>query len=50
MFRTIIRRVRKWQKFSDDIVKLRALDDYLLADMGIEREEIPAFVRGRLRR
>ena len=50
MFRTIIRRVRKWQKFSNDIVKLRALDDYILADMGVDREDIRAFVRGKLRR
>jgi uncharacterized protein YjiS (DUF1127 family) len=50
MFRTIIHRVRKWQKFSDDIGKLRALDDYLLADMGIAREDIPAFVHGTRRR
>jgi len=50
MFRTIINRVRKWQKFSDDMARLRALDDVLLADMGIERDEISAFVRGKLRR
>lgn len=50
MFRTIIQRVRRWQKFEDDIMKLQALDDVLLADMGIEREAIPAFVRGKIRR
>lgn len=50
MFRTIIHRVRKWQKLGDDIARLRALDDFLLADMGIDREHIGAFVRGRLAR
>ena len=51
MFRTIIRHVRKWKKLDDDALKLRALDDYLLADMGIaDRNRIGAFVRGKQRR
>lgn len=50
MFRTIIRRVRRWKKMDDDVLKLRALDDYILADMGVEREDIRAFVRGKARR
>ena len=50
MFRTIIQRVRKWQKLGEDIARLRALDDTLLSDIGIERDDIPAFVRGKLRR
>jgi uncharacterized protein YjiS (DUF1127 family) len=50
MFRTIMQRVRRWQKFEDDIMKLQGLDDTLLADMGIDRREIPALVRGKLRR
>jgi uncharacterized protein YjiS (DUF1127 family) len=47
MFRTIIRHVRKWKKMDDDVLKLKALDDYLLADMGIDRERIGAVVRGK---
>lgn len=50
MFRTIIRHVRKWKKLDDDILKLRALDDYILADMGVKRGDIRDFVRGKLRR
>ncbi len=50
MFRTIIHRVRRWKKFDDDVLKLRGLDDHLLADIGVEREDIRDFVRGKLRR
>jgi uncharacterized protein YjiS (DUF1127 family) len=50
MFRTIIHHVRNWKKLGDDAMKLQALDDYLLADMGLERGDIRAFVRGKLRR
>lgn len=50
MFRTIIARVRRWKKMDDDVLRLKALDDYLLADMGIDRERIGAVVRGQLRR
>ncbi len=50
MFRTIIRHVRKWKKLDDDMLKLRALDDYLLADTGVARGDVRAFVRGKLRR
>lgn len=50
MFRTIIRHVRKWKKMDDDVLKLRALDDHILADMGVEREDIRAFVWGKPRR
>ncbi len=50
MFRSIMRRVRKWQRVSDDIARMKRLDDTLLADMGIEREQISALVRGKLRR
>ena len=50
MFRTIIHHLRKWKKMDDDVLKLRALDNYLLADMGIERQEISTLVRGKLRR
>ena len=50
MFRTIIRYVRRWKRLDDDAVKLRALDDHILADMGIDRKHIGAFVRGSLRR
>jgi uncharacterized protein YjiS (DUF1127 family) len=47
MFHTIIARIRKWKKMDDDVLRLRALDDYILADMGIDRGRIRAFVRGK---
>ena len=47
MFRTIIRHVRKWKKQDDDIIKMKARDDYILADMGVDRGDIRAFVRGK---
>lgn len=50
MFRTIIARVRRWKKMDDDVLKLKALDDYLLADMGLDRQQIGAVVWGRHRR
>ena len=50
MFRTIIRHVSRWKKMDDDVLKLRALDDYLLADMGVARGDIRACVRGKVRR
>jgi len=50
MFRTIIHHVRRWQKLGSDMARLRALDDHVLADMGVARESIGAFVRGKLPR
>lgn len=50
MFRAIIHHVRKWKKMDDDVLKLRTLDDHILADMGMERGDIRAFVWGRTRR
>jgi uncharacterized protein YjiS (DUF1127 family) len=50
MFGTIIRRVRMWKKVRYDAFRLRGLDDHLLEDIGVEREAIGDFVRGRLRR
>jgi uncharacterized protein YjiS (DUF1127 family) len=50
MFRTIIRYVRNWKRIDDDVLKLRALDDYLLADIGIDRRRIGRLVRGKLSR
>lgn len=50
MFRTMIQRVRQWQVHSDSIARLRALDDFILADMGIDREHISDLVRGKGRR
>jgi len=47
MFRSIIRRVHKWKKLDDAVLRLRALDDHILADMGIERDTIRHLVRGR---
>lgn len=50
MFRAIIHHVRNWKRLDDDVLKLRALDDYLLADIGVDRRQIGPLVRGRLRR
>jgi len=48
MFRAIVNFVRKWKKLDDDALKLRSLDSHLLADIGVERRRIGAFVRGKL--
>lgn len=47
MFRSIIRRFIAWQKSDTAIMKLRSLDDGLLADMGIHRDQIRDIVHGR---
>jgi uncharacterized protein YjiS (DUF1127 family) len=44
----LFRRVSQWLQLHDDMERLRQQDDYILADMGIAREDIPAFVRGEL--
>lgn len=45
MFRTLTRRFNEWSRIRRDIQRLKRLDDYLLADTGIERECIPHHVR-----
>jgi uncharacterized protein YjiS (DUF1127 family) len=50
MIRSLIRRVLWWNKLQDDTARLRALDDALLVDIGIDRADIGALVRGRRRR
>lgn len=40
-------RVGRWYALNQEVRRLARLDDHLLADMGIERDEIPARVRGR---
>lgn len=40
-------RFRNWRDGSNAIWHLRRLDDHLLADLGLEREEIARRVRGR---
>jgi uncharacterized protein YjiS (DUF1127 family) len=47
MFRTLLHYVRRWHKFDDAVLRLRALDDDLLADMGIDRTQISRRVRGK---
>jgi len=43
--------IRRQMKMSRDTARLTALDDHLLADMGLARGEIPTLVRhGRLPR
>lgn len=44
----LIRRIREWTKLRDDAARLRRLDDHLLADMGIERDQIDGFVLGKV--
>lgn len=41
------RRLARWLKTDNDIRRLKHMDDYLLSDMGIERDEIVTRVRGR---
>ena len=47
MLYQLTRRVASWLQTGTDIRRLRQMDDYLLADMGIEREAIATRVRGR---
>ena len=44
------RRFRQWQRTRRAIQRLSTLDDYILHDMGIPREEIRASVRDCRRR
>ena len=43
-------RVRNWLHTTHDIKRLRALDNRLLSDMGIDRDEIADLVSGRYER
>ena len=47
MLYQLTRRVASWLQAGTDIRRLRQMDDYLLADMGIERDDIAFRVRGR---
>lgn len=40
-------RLQSWRKDHDAIWHLRRLDDHLLADLGLEREDIARRVKGR---
>lgn len=44
MFEPLTRKFVDWQQRQTTIRKLRALDDRILADLGIERDAITQFV------
>jgi len=46
----LILRIDGWLRSTRDIQRLSALDNRLLADMGIDRKEIASMVTGRHRR
>lgn len=48
MLHDLISRLRDWWLIQGGIERLVHLDDRLLADLGIEREDIPRYVRGEL--
>lgn len=43
----VTHRLRAWLQTDDAIRSLQRLDDHLLADLGLERSEIAARVKGR---
>jgi uncharacterized protein YjiS (DUF1127 family) len=45
MFTTLCAVIVTWYRRHDAIMRLRWLDDHVLADMGIERDQIKAHVR-----
>jgi uncharacterized protein YjiS (DUF1127 family) len=45
MFGTLSRRLAEWSRLRRDIQRLKQLDDFLLADLGIERACIAYSVR-----
>lgn len=49
MLEELFRKFSQWLWLHDDIERLRQQDDHILADLGVTREQIPAFVRGELR-
>lgn len=50
MLNTLIERIRRWANLRYEIERLDQLDEHLLADIGIERDQIEAFVLGRINR
>ena len=44
MFEPLTRKLVNWQQRQITIRKLRALDDRILADLGVERDAIAQFV------
>jgi uncharacterized protein YjiS (DUF1127 family) len=49
-FHDITARLGRWLQAVDDIKRLRQLDNHLLADIGIERDDIADLVSGRRRK
>lgn len=47
MLYQLTRRIANWLQTGTEIRRLRQMDDYLLSDMGLERETIATRVRGR---
>lgn len=47
MLHDLKRRLAQWQRTRRAITRLRLFDDHLLADIGVDREEIAARVSGR---
>jgi len=47
MLHDLRKRLAGWVKTRHDIQRLRAFDNYLLADVGIAREDIAARVKGK---
>lgn len=47
MLHDLKRRIAEWQRTRRAITRLRHLDDYLLADIGVAREDIAWRVSGR---
>lgn len=48
MLHDLISQLKDWWAVQGGIERLAHLDDRLLADLGIEREDIPRYVRGEL--
>jgi len=46
MFKSLTRRIDEWQRIRRDIGRLEQLDDRLLYDMGIPREQISRRLKG----
>lgn len=47
LLHNIRKRFRGWMKINRDIRTLRAFDNYLLADVGIARQDIADCVKGK---
>lgn len=48
MLNTLIGYIARWAHLRYEIERLDQLDNYLLADIGIERDQIEAFVLGKI--